>query len=149
MPLGGLAPCPLPLGGTPLDGLTSQQHARLCADLKAAVATAPFAIITFNTSDPVPTAYLGQHGVGVLAAPTITVLGVGDARVAWEASYTDEYDVAQGTNIKHAEALVHSLGIFPASNAYVEIETPRQVRVRVEDRPGSVPTHRTVSLVVW
>lgn len=145
MPLGGLAPCPLPLGGSSLDGLTAEQHARLAADLKACVTSAPFAVLSYAG---VVVGYLAQHGAGVSAAPTITDLGVGDYRVTWEASYLDEYDVAQPTNIRMAQATAWLFGAFSSANIITEIESPRQVRLRTFQVGGGA-VYRSFSLVVW
>lgn len=145
MPLGGLAPCPVPLGGTDLDGLTAEQHARIAADLKACVTSAPFAVLSYAG---VVVGYLAQHGTGISAAPTVTNLGVGDYRVTWEASYSDEYDVAQPTNIRMAQASAWILGAFSLANIVVEIESPRQVRLRTF-QIGGAAIDRSFVLVVW
>ena len=151
MPLGGFAPCPLPLGGTSLDGLTAEQHARLCADLKASILTAPFAVIRFNTGSASPYAYVAQHGVGELVAPVITLLpGGGDARLTWSASYLDEYDNAYSTSITQAVATPSpTLGLYTV--ATVEIESARSVRVRTFYSFLGLPFNIDcdVTLVVW
>ena len=146
MPLGGFAPCPLPLGGTALDGVTAEQHARIAADLKAVVSAAPFAVLRLITDSTTPLAYTGQHGVGIGAAPTITLIGIGDVRITWAPSYLDEYDNAQATYIKHAQATLHDNG-GPPGVARVEVENARQIRVRSVSIFG--PTTYAVSLVVW
>jgi hypothetical protein len=148
MPLGGFSPCPLPLGGNAFDGLTAEQHARVAADLKAVVQTAPFAVLTFDTESTTPIAYLAQHGTGVLAAPTLTLLGPGDVRVTWAASYLDEYDNAYAPNITHAQATAmrdatHTFFL----NGLVKIESTRQVRVQTIGPFGIGKS--LVTLVVW
>lgn len=146
MPLGGLAPCPLPLGGTKLDGLTAEQHARICADLRAAVATAPFAVLHADTSGVIH-AYTAQHGVGVLAAPAIAVVAPNEAVLTWEPSYLDEYDNAQATYIKHAVA-TGRIAPFVSPLAVATILTPRSVRVRTYLSTGA-GVAADFSLVVW
>jgi len=151
MPLGGFAPCPLPLGGTVLDGLLVEQHARLSTDLRSIVQTAPFAVVHFNTSSATPLAYLGQNDVGVLAAPTITSLGVGDARLLWDVSYLDEYDNAWAVDLSFAVACGEFAGGVQNAYAVVELETAQQIRVRTYSIVAGVPvaTDVSVSLVVW
>ena len=151
MPLGGFAPCPLPLGGTALDGLLVEQHARLSTDLRSIVQTAPFAVVRFNTSSATPLAYLGQNDVGVLAAPTITSLGVGDARLLWDVSYLDEYDNAWAVDLSFAIACGEFAGGVQYSYAVVELETAQQVRVRTYTIIAGLPfpSHANVSLAVW
>lgn len=149
MALGGFAPCPFPLGGTAIEGLIAEQHARLSADLKAAVSAAPFALIRFATDTTTPLAYIAQHGVGVSAAPTLTVLGVGDMRLLWAVSYQDEYDNAWGANIAHAVATAHqAFGYTTNCVAVVELESSRQIRVRTRN-PMTGAGDAVVSLAVW
>ena len=149
MALGGFAPCPFPLGGTAVDGFVAEQHARLSADLKAAVSAAPFALIRFATDNTTPLAYIAQHGVGVSAAPTLTVLGVGDIELLWAASYQDEYDNAWGSNITQAVATAHqAFGYTTNCVAVVTLVSSRQIRVRTRN-PVTGAGDAVVSLAVW
>lgn len=151
MPLGGFAPCPLPLGGTETDGLLAEQHARLATDLRALVQTAPFAVLHLNTGSSTPIAYLGQHNVGVSSAPTITVLAGGDVRVTWNVSYADEYDNVYSTNIAQAVATSATVGGNPVI-VTVLIESSRSVRLTTSliFAPGvTFPTATDSTLVVW
>jgi len=150
MPLGGFAPCPLPLGGTALDGLTAEQHARLASDLRSVIQTAPFAVIRFSTNSTVPLAYLGQHDVGIPAAPTITLLGAGRVRLTWNTSYRDEYDNAFAVNFRTvAASAAFSGGNAPAVNAI--IQTTNMMEVHAFIVVAGIPTfvNTDVSLVVW
>lgn len=149
MPLGAFAPCPLPLGGTATDGLVAEQHARICADLKSAVAAAPFAIVRALTTTGTIQAYLGQHGVGLNAAPTITKNGMGDITLMWEPSYLDEYDNAWPVYIKHAIVTAHEGALFTAgSMATVQLVDSRTLRIRA-NHPVSGVVEALLSVVVW
>lgn len=148
MPLGGFAPCPLPLGGTAVDGLTAEQHARIAADLKAVVAAAPFAILTFDTDSATPIAYTAQHNVGVVSAPTITLVGPGVVTLTWQGSYLDEYDNAFPVYIKAATATAHHSVLFAGATATVRLIDARTLGVyTLNPSTGAVDTRVTVA--VW
>jgi hypothetical protein len=142
MPLGGLAPCPFPLGGNRLTGWTAEQHARLAADLRACVRTVPFAVVF--VSDNAVQFYTGQHAIGISVAPTITVNGAGDVDVTWNSSYTDAYDNAWPIKLKWAKATAaDSAAIF----ANVTLNAANEVRVVTSNAAGT-PTDSSFTLVV-
>lgn len=107
MPLGGFAPCPLPLGGSATDGLAAEQHARIAADLKATVLTAPLAVLVVAGGST--QIYMAQFGKGFYepyvagVTPLVSGGGVGIVNVDFPTSYKDEYDNAQAVNIRHVE----------------------------------------------
>ena len=147
--LGGFAPLPLRLGGTPTDGITAEQWSRLAADLSAVVRTAPFAIITIQqTGDAVAVlvAYQAQHGVGVSHAPTIVANGAGRLTITWAPAYTDPFGNAQAVNIKHADAMALSAGA--ALMATVDLTGRADVDVRTFDTTGA-ETSTTVTVAVY
>ncbi len=154
MPIGG-AFCPLPerLGGSPEEGWSPEQHARLCADLVAAKRTAKLARFTYVQTGTGPTdytfaSYLGQNGNGLLYAPTsITVHGTGDMTLAYASQYfEDEYGYQHPFRIRKARAQAHYDAAAPTVKAMVEIVT-RGVRVRVVDAGGTARNAR-VSVTV-
>jgi hypothetical protein len=70
--LGGVLP--LRLGGSPTNGWTAAQHARVCADLVAASRSVPLASWNFTKSGSTVTVsdYRGRNGVGAVYAPNGT-----------------------------------------------------------------------------
>lgn len=148
MPLGGFAPCPLPLGGTAVDGLVAEQHARIAADLKAVVSTAPFAVLTLDTSSTTPIAYAAQHGVGVLSAPTITLVSPGVVTVQWLPGYLDEYDNLCPLNIRMASATAHHSNLFAGAAVAVELIAEQEIGLSVYD-PSTGAVDAIVTLVIW
>lgn len=152
MALGGFAPCPLPLGGTAVDGLTAEQHARIAADLKAAVLGAPFAIY-FQDYLPSPLFlqqyYLGQHGVAPAAMPLVSSGGVGITNFTWDSSYTDEFDNVYPTHIRHAIAThVWVAGTLAPAWCAVEITAYNTLRVVTTDNTATAVNANFV-LAVW
>jgi hypothetical protein len=151
MALGGFAPLPLPLGGTATDGLTAEQHARVAADLKAAVGAAPFAVYC-QTISPLGTlkeSYLSQYGVGMNAAPLVSSGGVGITNLVWNVSYTDEYDNVWPTHIRHAQA-THVWTVFSAAPVWcsVELTSFTSLRVYTTDNAHNLVSANFV-LAVW
>lgn len=152
MALGGFAPCPLPLGGTAVDGLTAEQHARIAADLKAAVLGAPFAIY-FQDRYGMPATlkeyYLGQHGVAPAAIPLVSSGGIGITNFIWQPSYSDEYDNVYPTNIRHAIA-THVWTAASAAPAWcsVEITAYNALSVYTTDNAAAFVAANFV-LAVW
>jgi len=146
MALGGFAPLPLPLGGTALDGLTAEQHARLAADLAACVRTIPFAVLVFNMATGVVIGYTAQYGIGTSALPTRVDNGVGDWTIQWEPSYLDEYENAYPVNLKYATATPVTLGT--ARIVVANMVDRRTVRLNGFDSAGA-PSDISVVLVVY
>lgn len=147
MALGGFAPCPLPLGGTSLDGLTAEQHARIAADLKAAVLGAPFAVYSSDLVPALVTSYLSQYGVGSSAMPLVSSGGVGITNFTWQPNYSDEYDNVYSVNIKHAIATQVWTGGAPAWCS-VEITSPTTLTVHTTNNAAAHVIAK-FTLVVW
>jgi len=150
MPLGGFAPCPLPLGGTSLDGVTSEQHARISADLKACVGTAPFAVFCHTLVGGLLTqTYISQHGNGTSAMPLTSSGGLGIYNIDWNVSYSDEYDNSYSTNIRQAIAS-HIWTAASVAPAYfvVAINSPTSLTLRSFDA-ANAPVSAHYTLVVW
>jgi hypothetical protein len=144
MPLGGLCPLPLPLGGDAATGWTAEQHARLCADLVACSRTLPFAVVYFQSAGILD--YLGMNGVGAAYAPTAVYNGVGDYTLTWQPSYEDAYGNAEPVALHHGE--VSPRGVLPYLGT-AELVAPNVVRVRVYHVPSAAPTNTACVLVVW
>lgn len=146
--LGGFAPLPLRLVADALSGLSAAQHARLCADLRASVEVAPFAVIVgvWTSSAATITSYLGQNGIGLASAPAIADIGSGFRELTWDAAYTDDYDVVTATRIQHAEA-----SISATAESYINptVTNPLQVRLRAFNATGSTLSDATWTLVVY
>jgi hypothetical protein len=150
MPLGGFAPCPLPLGGTALDGWSAEQHARLAADLKAAVSAAPFAVYSrILVGGLYVETYFSQYGNGVNAKPTLTTFGAGTYKLDWNSTYSDEYDNVYPVNIKHAKT-THVWDATTAAPAYlsVTLAAPNSVYVIAADKLNFA-VDASFTLVVW
>ena len=149
MGLGGFAPLPLRLGGSPVDGITAEQWSRLAADLSAVVRTVPFAIITVeqtSNSTVVLSAYQAQHGVGDAHAPTLVATGAGTVTLAWAAAYTDPFGNAQAVSIKHADAM--ALSAASSAIASVEITGPAAVTLHTANTAGTA-FNTTTTLAVY
>ena len=134
MPLGGLSPCPFPLGGNAESGWRATEHARACADLSAVVATAPIILLWGNTNSTDISAYVSQWSIGVAdSPPTVTINASGDVSVEWESGYLDDYDNHLGVSIRHVEVSISGTSI-PSSQlvAMGEIEAPNKVRIRTK-----------------
>jgi len=148
MPLGGFAPLPLRLGGTPQNGLTAEQFARMASDLAAIARSSPFARMTYSGA-PVIEAYTGWNGIASAfvagVTPTPTIVGVGHFIWTWPVTYLDEYQVVHHPFIRHARATIHGAA---AGYADVQIDLARSVRVRSFLAPAA-PAALRVSLKVW
>lgn len=98
MALGAFAPLPLRLGGSDIEGLTSQQHARICADWMALRRVQPLAQWTYDKSGASITIhnYRGQNGTGAAFAPIATNRGTGITSFDWTTglTFTDDYGIA-------------------------------------------------------
>lgn len=82
---------PLRLGGTQQNGWGATQHARMAADVVAALRTAPLATLTvLAATTPVVQSYKGQPGAGAPFAPTATLLAVGRVQLNWASVYASE-----------------------------------------------------------
>jgi hypothetical protein len=120
MPFGALAPMPLRLGGSPTEGWTAQQHARLCADLCAIKRTMPLAVITCtSTGSGSISVFKGQAGSTTAYRPTVTKEATGTLKLTFASSYADEYGVEHPFKIRAAKAV----GSASGSSAECEIGT--------------------------
>lgn len=147
MALGGFAPCPLPLGGTAVDGLTAEQHARIAADLKAAVQGAPFAVYGLNFASSLLESYVAQYGVGVSAMPLVSSGGIGITNFTWQPSYEDEYGNVYPTHIRHAIVSQVWTGGVPAWCS-VEITSPTTLTVYTTNNAAAFVAEY-FTLAVW
>lgn len=149
MPTGAFAPLPLRLGGSAEEGISPEQHARMCADLVAVKRTAVLARVHVNQNTGGPFAasvtwYLGQNGAGIAYGPAITVVGAGDVRVTFPAIWTDEYGIQFPLKIRHAIARGAASSVRFST---CEI-TGSVVRVRTFNDSG-VATATPFTLRVW
>lgn len=153
MALGGFAPCPLPLGGSATDGLTAEQHARVAADLKAAVLSAPFAVLAIVPNKQL---YLAQFGEGFCdpyvagVTPLISSGGVGIVNVDFPPSYNDEYDNALAVNIRQAQ-VTHCWTVADVAPVYltVTINSPTSLTIYSVDNTGAPALLFAAFLTVW
>lgn len=146
--LGGLAPLPLRLVADALQGLSAQQHARLSADLSAAVSTVPFAVMLANFSGTTGeiTSYIGQNGVGLSHAPTLTYVGTGIRDFVWSDGYKDDYGSYGATNIVKADISLNSTFEF---YGLATVTDRRTVRVRGFGGSGLGASAMSFCLVVY
>ncbi len=146
--LGGYAPLPLRLVADALRGLSASQHARLCADLTATVASAPFGIVTYEQTGATAldfVGYTGMNGVGEDAAPTIEAISTGVCKVTWADAYTDDYGNTAGVKLRHGLASCHTSSARRL--ATVTQESPTLMRVRTFFTASTI--NARVTLVVW
>ncbi len=147
MPLGGLAPLPLRLGGTAQNGLTAVQHARIAADWLALRRSMPLAVWTYTLASGKVTihGYRGQNGAGIAHAWTSTANAAGDVTWEWEPRvFVDPYENSAPIAIKHAKASIHG---STRGRAVVAVFA-NSVRVRVWNAAGT-PMDSKVTVVVW
>ena len=110
MPFGAFAPLPIRLGGSAEEGLTPEQHARLCADLLAAKFVAPLATWTFTKSGATVTveSYVGQNGAGLAHAPVASAGATGFSGFGWTSqSFTDPYGVLYPIRVRQVIVTPH------------------------------------------
>jgi len=91
--LGGLAPFPIRLGGTPEGGIRAAAHARAVADLCAIRRGLPLARMDVSVASGVVTlhAYSGRNGAGLAYAPALAgTATAGEITVTWPLYYEDE-----------------------------------------------------------
>jgi hypothetical protein len=109
MGFGAFCPMPLRLGGSSLEGLTPEQHARICADVVAAKRTVPVAVLTYTKSGGTITLhnYTGMNGRGLAYAPTATSISTGRTGFSWSGIFEDPYEITYPINLQHGVACVH------------------------------------------
>jgi hypothetical protein len=156
MAFGAFAPLPLRLGGSKQEGWTPEQHARLCADLCALYNSQSFAVLTYTKSGATitVTAYSGRNGVGISFAPTPTVLGTGEVKWTWPATWTDACGEVHTIAFKHADAevgavdAVHMCGTYDVlgRNVTVIADSDNPVTLEVWTSETRRPAHYGGSL---
>jgi len=81
----------------PTTDTSAEQGVEACRVLARAQWMMPFAELEITVGTDTPTSsvnsYVGQNGVGLSYAPTITWLGTGHVQLQWDATYADEYGV--------------------------------------------------------
>lgn len=152
MPFGAFAPFPFRLGGSPEEGLTASQHARLVADMVAFVRSMPLAVMTVNKVGSTVTieGYHGQNGVGLAHAPTAADAGPGLFTLTWARSYpTDRYQIGINEDAEYSWTVRTAFG---GSQGDVD----RQVTCEVTDGVVTVgnvqfgtPEDGRVTIEVW
>jgi hypothetical protein len=147
--LGGFCPLPLRLGGEDHSSWTPEQHARVCADVSAMVASAPLALVTFNTnlggSSLTINSFESQWKTGISNAPTATILGMSSVKFDFPLTAIDDYGITHPVQIRHAVAQVHG---SVASLIGVTIGTANDVTV-TETNPWGILHDDIITLVVW
>lgn len=151
MATGAFAPLPLRLGGSPEDGVTAAQFARLSNDLAAARRVAPFArmVIDPNGGAPLLLHYRGQNGVGTADRPVLSYAS-NRVVVTFATSYPDDLGVVSRVNIVAARGATSSAVGGAAGFVLVDDITQRHVvRAIGTDISGAITTTRKFSLIVW
>ncbi len=148
MPFGGFAPFPLRLGGSAQEGLSPEQHARICADLVAAKNVAPLAVWTYTKVGAVITIsdYRGQNGIGSDFAPTAVAGSTGVAQFDWQPhQFTDPYGVPYSFLTRHGR--VSPQGAVMQNGALV-VNSSSSAVARTWDSAGT-PVDTTATVVLW
>jgi hypothetical protein len=147
MPLGGLAPLPVRLGGTATNGLAAIQHARVAADWLALRRVLPIGVWTYTLQSGVITlhAYLGQNGAGTAYGWTSASEGVG--ATLWnvpERAFVSPYKETAPLAIRSAAVGVHgTVAAFKTFEVFAN-----GIRVRTFDAAG-VAMDATVTVAVY
>lgn len=134
----------------PRTDVSAEQFASLVADAAAVSRTADFAVVTFTcrdstTDDPTLDSYLGMHGVGAAAAPTLTRISDGLVELQWDATYTDPYGVSQAVNITGGGPQAHgSTALAPT----LELIDARTVRVHIKNMSDAYVQDKKITLTV-
>lgn len=148
MPFGGFAPFPLRLGGSAQEGLSPEQHARICADLVAAKNVAPLAVWTFTKSGATVTisGYRGQNGIGSSYQPNTGVGSTGVTMFEWdEQMFTDPYGVTYPFLNHHGRVTCQGTAMQVGA---VVINSSTTAVVRTWDSASS-PVDTTATVVIW
>jgi hypothetical protein len=146
---------PVRLRGTPQNGVTAAQHARLCADWYAVRQTAPLAHFTWVVSGGVATItyYRGMNGSGLAYAPNHVTVGEFSGNqllFRWDVPvFTDPYGVDRGFRIKHA--IVGAIGGgFRESNYVIVASTAGHgIRVNQFNSAGTIVAPVSGYAVLW
>jgi hypothetical protein len=150
---GGFCPLPIRLGGSDTEGWTAEQHARAAADLAAAVASVPFAVITFTKSGSSYTlhAYSGLNGMGAANAPTLTSGGTGVTTITFPATHEDEYETVDAVAIRHVRVTGSGATAVIGTGSGVDItEDPKTVIAYTADATGTpIDCKCTVVVGCW
>lgn len=147
MGLGGHAPLPIRLGGTALNGLTAEQHARLCADMVAFVRSAKLAKATVEQTGAVTgnvLAYNGQNGIGLAHAPVPTFDATGDFILTFPNRWEDDYGNSYAVKIRRCRV---SCGDSAARYVTWTLNAPNVVRIRTFNAAGAAVITKTTVTV--
>lgn len=147
--LGGFCPMPLRLDAGGTSGWSPEQHARLSADLCAAVATVPLLELRYTKSGATITvnAFKDQLRVGKWTSVSRVVNGTGDVTWQFATRLEDEFGRIEPILCEQAKASCEGSG---AAVATVEV-AQNTVRVRTFAISGGVATaaDKAVNLKVW
>lgn len=127
---GGFESAPYPLGGDGgVEGITAEQHSRICADVVAAWRTLPIAIVGVDMPGATASFFLSRFGTGTsnTNAPTISTDGTSHT-ITFPQQIEDEMGVPQSLKITHAVAVALSTAgtrcpVSVISNSAVSVKT--------------------------
>lgn len=139
---GGL---PQRLGGSKEEGWTATQHARVCADLLAAVRTLPYA--TLVADGTTITSYRAMPGLAAASQPTITLFSPGIWTVEFDDGPQDEYEITGPVKIVASRGSGIDSGVIV--NTSVLANLSHTVYVALRDNAGAVPVSEKFKLKVW
>jgi hypothetical protein len=144
---GAFSPLPLRLGGSPQDGISPEQHARLCADLVSLKRVAPLAAWSceVGAGTVTMTSYVGQNGSGLAYAPTATWNSTGDVSFVWPSLYfEDDYEIQYPFKVR----AVIATAISTSGSCIVWEQIARGVRLRATTH-GGVVANTNLSVTLW
>lgn len=145
---GTFAPLPLRLGGSPTEGLTAEQHARICADLVAVRNTAPVFVCNFTKSGATFTInwYAGADSSSA-ADPAFSFSngGTGVSTLTFGLNWENEYERPEPFMFRGADA---SYQAATAGGAAARVTAANVVEVRTFDGT-STPVDGTATVVVY
>lgn len=145
---------PVRLGGTPQEGVTAAQHARLVADWYAVRQTVPLAHIAWTVSGSVATVtyYCGLNGSGLAYAPdhvTIGELSANQLIFAWETpAFTDPYGVTYPFRARHGIAQATGTS-FRSSNVLGSSGDADGIAVYQYNASGTIVAPTDGFVVIW
>lgn len=148
---GAYAPLPLRLGP---DTLTAPEHARICADLVAAMQSTPVAVMRVSAESGgarIVTWYSGANGTGLAHAPAIAATGgtTYGFTLTWPATYEDECEDVRRWSVREAQAGCE--GSTTISEAICTVESPTSLKVLTVDSIVGAVTEvdAACTVVIW
>ena len=146
---GGFEPAPFRLGGAGNEeGITPEQHARMCADLVAMWRSLPLAVVEVD-DDGTVLSYKGRNGSGVSAAPTVVAAGSGVYTLTWSNQYPTGYkDEKHNWSIRTASVGNNQSATTPYPAA-VTTTGAISVVVSTYRESNSTPTDAAFTLAVY